>query len=297
MKNKLKELKNIAKGVRLSSEEKSAMRGDLVRYMEAHPAKSYHSILSPFSLSHFRNKKTLPMLIISGLLVGSVTSFAAENTVPGDILYPVKVHVNEAVRGAVEVSPKAKAEWGVRLVERRLEEVEKLAKNPKALAKNKETARVNFEQYTSRAKERIRKLEENNDSEDAIAVTEKFSGMLRLHEAIIINLNSQEVATTMFKTLDSSSPFTETLNNIKALRERIDTRHKNIEDKYDMRNSTSSPSGQSIDTGTQANSHINLSAPSFKETTKARRNERVESKNQEVLRAFVPQLLNDKNND
>lgn len=65
-------------------------------------------------------------IIIVLLLAGS-GSIAAENAVPGDFLYPVKVTVNEEVRGALSVSSKAKAEWNARLVERRLEEAEKLA--------------------------------------------------------------------------------------------------------------------------------------------------------------------------
>jgi len=58
---------------------------------------------------------------------GGGVSYAAEGAVPGDALYPIKVGINEEVRDIVALTPEAKADWESRLVERRLEEAEKLA--------------------------------------------------------------------------------------------------------------------------------------------------------------------------
>src|SRR3989344_7737411 len=100
MDNIIKQLKKGAKHTRLSVDEKAVMKTALLRYVGAHPVNSGLSnrqrIPSPFNINNFRNKKSLSFLVIGGLLMGGSMSFAAENTVPGDTLYSVKVHVNEA---------------------------------------------------------------------------------------------------------------------------------------------------------------------------------------------------------
>ncbi len=235
MRNNLKEIKKIAKGIRLSSDEKSAMRGELLRYMEMHPVTFSQTIPSPFfSIQSFRKKHMLPVLIAFGLVMGGSVSFASENTLPGDILYAVKVYINEGVRGAVAVSPNAKAEWEVRLVERRLKEIEKIESNPNVSLKVKEVAHANLERYTERVNKHILKLEENEDSENAIVVSEKFTKVLRAHEATInlkVLSGSRTSATSGESREDIPTP-TETRSKIKDLREKAEEKQKVLEQKY-----------------------------------------------------------------
>ena len=186
MENIIKKLKNASRNTRLSVVEKATIKNVLIRYVKSHPAHARtftpRSIPSPFNLNNFRNKRTLSAFIIGGLLVGGTASFAAENTVPGDILYPVKVHVNEQVMAAIAVTPQAQADWGVRKAERRLEEVEKLAVEPAATPEVKAIADASFSDSAKHVQEHIRAFENNNDSEDAIATAGKFTDMLRRHE-------------------------------------------------------------------------------------------------------------------
>lgn len=58
------------------------------------------------------------------VLVGGGTSLAAEGSVPGDVLYPVKIRVTEPLRAVLVVSsPEARALWDVERASRRLEEL------------------------------------------------------------------------------------------------------------------------------------------------------------------------------
>lgn len=207
MENIIKQLKNGAKHTRLSVSEKAEMKSALLRHVEANPVRSElllrhqfvkgdKSILSPFQINNLRNKKTMPLLVIMGLLMGGSASFAAENAVPGDVLFPVKVHVNEQVRGAVAVSPKAKAEWEVRLVERRLEEVEKLATTPSALPEAQQVAVQNLSDYTKHVEDRISKFEDDEDSEDALETALNLANVLGAHETILAGLTSASSATS-----------------------------------------------------------------------------------------------------
>lgn len=200
--------------------------------------KGYGSIPSPFSIiSKFRNIKTMPVLVILGLLMGGSVSFASENTVPGDILFPVKVHINERVRGAVAVTPQAKAEWELHLVERRLDEIEKLATLPEVSSDAKDIAQDNLEKYTERAKERISKFEDEDNDEDALAVAGQLTEILRAHETIISILeedstNDEEVSdnilvTTMDGVINATST-TGVINkeNLSALKDALKTLHE-----------------------------------------------------------------------
>ena len=197
----IKQIKEGAKHTRLSSAEKTAMRAVLLSHMKANPAESHlvsrRAIPSPFSINSFRNRKGLTLAVIGGLLMSGSVSFAAENTVPGDVLFPVKIHINESVRGTMAVTPKAKAEWGLRLVERRFLEVEKLAVTPNALPKAQQVAQQNLVSYTQSVKDAIVKFEEDEDSEDAIATASGLSNVLSTHEQILSSLATNQNATAL----------------------------------------------------------------------------------------------------
>jgi hypothetical protein len=74
-------------------------------------------------------------ILIALLLAGGGTSYAAQNAVPGDVLYPVKVGVNENVRTALAFSSRDKAAVETELITERLEEAQRLAAEGKLDAK------------------------------------------------------------------------------------------------------------------------------------------------------------------
>lgn len=166
--------------------------------------------------------------------MGGSVSFAAESTVPGDALFTVKVYVNENVRGAVAVTSKAKAEWEVRLVERRLEEVEKLAIIPNVLPEIRQVAEENLENYSKRVKNRIEKFEEDEDDEDALQTASNLSNVFNAHEQVLVVM-SASVATT---TPVASAPVVrnesvkDTLKKVQGARGDAEKKHKELKEKY-----------------------------------------------------------------
>lgn len=126
--------------------------------------------------------------------MGSSVSFAAEGTLPGDILYPVKIYVNESVLGAVAVTQKAKAEWGIALVERRLEEIEKLAVTPSISPEVQQTAEQNLISYTKDAEARIALFQKNNNNVvDVETVSGKLGDVLHRYEGTLSRLSTQSL--------------------------------------------------------------------------------------------------------
>lgn len=171
----------------MTHDEKSAMRETLVRFVVAHPAihpavEHGDSVLSPYSLfGRMRNFKTMTLVVFGGIAMGGSVAFAAEGALPGDLLYPVKTEVNERVRGMVAFTPQSKAAWEVRLVERRLEEIEKLATRPLS-SEAKEATQKNLERYAERVKDRVVSFENKKDIAGAAATTEQLMKVLRAHE-------------------------------------------------------------------------------------------------------------------
>lgn len=197
MKNLLKQLKKTSREVRLTTPERSTMRAALVRFVADHPAVvpalPGGVIRSPHSfLRRMRNFKTASFLVIGGVAIGGTVSFAAEGSIPGDILYPVKTEINERVRGVAAFTPQAKAGWEVKLVERRLLEIEELAALPEVSPEVEEAAQQNMKKYTERAQKRIEKFDDTRDGENALATAENLTGVLLAHEGILEHVDTKK---------------------------------------------------------------------------------------------------------
>lgn len=185
MKNILKEISHNKENVRLSSAEKNSMREALLSYVQLNPVVApspYMSLFSSIKKNTFRNNKTLPILVTLGILMGGGVSFAAEGAAPGDALYPVKIYVNENARGAAAFTPELRARWGVRLVERRLEEIEKITLRENITLPVLEIAESNFEKYTERVNAHISRLEDLGDKEKALALSDRLTQGIQKHE-------------------------------------------------------------------------------------------------------------------
>src|SRR3989344_9220322 len=128
------QLRTVSKDVRLSSIEKERMRGALSEYMTPQTVRDTVSkrpvkerSLGTIDWWFFIIKrKAMPIVLIIALILGGGTAYAASDTIPGDILYPVKIKVNEPVKVAFTFSTQAKAQAHADIAEERLEEAERL---------------------------------------------------------------------------------------------------------------------------------------------------------------------------
>lgn len=193
MRNLLKQFKKGSREVHLTVEEKSAMRHALVQFARENPimrttsVKSSRAIVSPYSfMRKARGFKVLSATVIGGILIGGTVSFAAEGALPGNVLYSVKTEFNERVRGVASVTPQAKADWDIKLVERRLLEVQEVGLLESVPLETKEIARANVKKYTERAQKRIVELDDNEDDERALLVAENLARVLQVHESKLL---------------------------------------------------------------------------------------------------------------
>ncbi|MEQ1849778.1 MAG: hypothetical protein ABL890_04270 [Candidatus Peribacteraceae bacterium] len=106
-----------ASEIRLLPHEKVAIREALFRQAAA----------PWWQMRLMRMSSMVSALLIVSILSGGVT-FAAENTVPGDILYPVKIHVNERLMHTMARTEDDKAMVETKRAARRIAEAETLVK-------------------------------------------------------------------------------------------------------------------------------------------------------------------------
>ena len=201
MENELDKIINTAKKLGLGTAEKQSIKTALLSHLTKTPVrnssavrlnnikqeKSSVNILDLLSLRPIFAKNMAIGLIIALIFSGGV-SFAAESALPGDVLYPVKVGINEEVRGAFTFNPEAKARWNSRVVERRLEETETLVASGNLNAEARAKIESNFEDHANRVREHIVRFETEKDLKAAADVGSNFETSLRAHENILSHL-------------------------------------------------------------------------------------------------------------
>lgn len=140
------------RNVTLPATIKERMRADLSAYADLHALSDVRARLpmrSPFGAfmlparSLYAGALTL-VLMIAG---GTQASLAAENAVPGDILYPIKVAVSEPLSFMFSPSSEGKAELAARFASRRVDEAAALSSVGKLDEKTAEELAVRFDNH------------------------------------------------------------------------------------------------------------------------------------------------------
>jgi len=181
------ELKNLS----LSENEKNTIRHNLSMYADFNlPAKK-----SPFNIFSISSNKRLLSLIASSLVVlltCSGVAFASENSLPGDILYSVKINITEPIREAMATTPLKKAIVHAKLAERRLSEAEKLFNEGKLSTSTTENIKKDFEKHAAKFTEYNKESAGKNNDVDVNSDDNQrdFDKKLSNHSAILSKINS-----------------------------------------------------------------------------------------------------------
>lgn len=194
----------LLKELRLNEKIKNQSRAELVLYLKDHPVRNspWERLLYQRSLLTIilnKNKlKTMPVIIlIIALVAGGSVSVAAENTLPGDLLYPVKVGVNEGVRELFAVSAKAEVELQAKLAERRLKEAAQLAAENRLDAETRIDIESRFKDHSEKANKNLAKLEAKDKSEEAAEVSSSLEARLKAQGLILDDINQKATVEIM----------------------------------------------------------------------------------------------------
>src|SRR3989344_930732 len=145
--------------IQMTKEEKDALRSHIFAYMQSYPLPEGVTVTGTLAGNLFWGRlfmRAVPAFLIL-LLMGGVAS-AAEGTIPGDVLYGVKVNVTEKMRTAFALDERAKAHVAVTLAERRLQEAAKLATQGKLDEDVRVELEVRFKKHAEEVKVKIGEL-------------------------------------------------------------------------------------------------------------------------------------------
>lgn len=113
----------------LSETERSRMRTLLAEYASFKPVRNAAPSSTARFLSFALTRPAVAAALAFALVAtsGGAVAYAAEGTVPGDLLYPVKVDVTEPVVTALVPTGKAQVDWQLAIAKRRLNEAATLS--------------------------------------------------------------------------------------------------------------------------------------------------------------------------
>ncbi|MBI4101722.1 MAG: hypothetical protein HY443_02035 [Candidatus Nealsonbacteria bacterium] len=229
MNRRVKEVIGNLKGISLEESEKNQMRDSILLYVKERPIVK-PAILRP-SIFDYLFLNPLPRLAAAVLTVtlgfGTIATVAAEKSLPGELLHPVKIKINENVRSLFTFSPYAKAEWEVERANRRLMEVERLAEAGKLKTETIKEAEKRFEEHVQKASAVMAEAEEKEGKERGSEMRSTLGALFLVHRDVLGAMIEEKTEETKE---ENKSSLAETKLELRELRENVKEKLKVIVD-------------------------------------------------------------------
>ena len=154
--------------------------------MNPRPAPTVVSVPELIKLIKINYMPVILTLAIIAVFGGGSAAMASQNSIPGDVLYPVKT-LTEEVRAAVAVGAERKAELQTKFAAERVKEIDEILRQNGVDPAGLDIALLRLEEHVSRAADTIEKEKETGRDVSAIAKTigEKFDGSKELLKTIV----------------------------------------------------------------------------------------------------------------
>ncbi|MFA6495133.1 MAG: DUF5667 domain-containing protein [Candidatus Paceibacterota bacterium] len=195
-KQKLEKLFEKTRTLALTDGERATVRQRVILFMREHPVP-HAEFVRPFEWIRavfykpipLKLKYVMPLLLILALLAsGGGVSYAAQGSLPGDVLYPVKVDINEPIAGAFQFGTQAQAQWNAELAQSRLQEAEQLAAQNKLTPQIQAQVATRLQDAVAAAQNGVTQLQDKNQVAVAAQVNNDLETALRVHAAILTRL-------------------------------------------------------------------------------------------------------------
>jgi len=160
--------------IKLTKDARARMRVVLAAYADMHvlPAHVPQHRSIPNLLWVFKKRGTYASFAALVLIVatGTQATLASEKTVPGDILYPVKVSVAEPVALALSTSGEEKAELATKFASRRVKEASELSMKGKLDVKTAVELAARFDTHVNVISKEAASIEAKGSVSEALVV-------------------------------------------------------------------------------------------------------------------------------
>ncbi len=136
----------------------------------------------------------MPIALLILLVIGGGTGVVAENSLPGDALYPIKININEKLESALALTAKADAKVSVHQAAKRLVEAEKLKEKGSLSAEQSIEIKNSFLKEVDLINENVIKIRAKGDSKSADEIDGDFEREVKSHSEIAANIgvNSED---------------------------------------------------------------------------------------------------------
>ena len=194
-------LERLRETVSLRTSEKDMHRENLVAFM----ARGRAPKLSPYAWLLNSGTRYVATFVLVLAVSGTGVVSAAEGARPGDVLYAVKLKVNETTRAALILDPEEKTQYAITLTDLRLKEfaLAVVAGNP-----DSETTTLITESLAdsiAEVSEDIGELTVAGDADEALSVNGDLQSVLSAHSLVLDTVEEQNLdATEAFNAINAS---------------------------------------------------------------------------------------------
>jgi hypothetical protein len=263
----LKKGKQALRSIRLPAKKREAVFAHLQQYMEQRPpAMTSPSTVSAILVRYYRTVFEFRYsYVMAGVLVAIFvggTAVAAQDSLPGDFLYQVKIHINEPLQGALALSDVAKARWEVQKTLRRLGEAESLAAEGRLDQGHLETIKENVDKSLDDFNAIVESSGASGPSQDLINARADLEASMSAHAGILSNvennlggtgngnsiLNSSAKKDAVQKTTDNSKGAIRRSQDTEATEDRKGKQNGENDGEKDQSGKSPDPAVQSVNT-------------------------------------------------
>ena len=170
------------KQFRLSDRARRRIRAELSAYLDLYQAGP---VRTPFSSLLARAAPACGVSLLAIGLTGAGISYASEQALPGDALYPVKVSIVEPAVAAFQDTPEEKEEWHRTITQRRLSEATELATTEKLDATTREQIDAAVKTEARRMNAIADRYGKEGDSARELAIRSELEARLAAHERVL----------------------------------------------------------------------------------------------------------------
>lgn len=175
--------------LRLTTEERSSMHGAMRAFMHEHPVRERAPFFSPMFMR-------VGMSVAGVVLLCGGTAFAAEQSLPNDTLYGVKVNVIEPTLLSLAFTSSQEARVNSLLVERRLEEAEELIADNALDTETATELQARTSEHADAVQVALKEVAAGGDVQSALEIGSDLEATLDAHTEIAAALADDSASPT-----------------------------------------------------------------------------------------------------
>ena len=136
------------------------------------------------------------LAVVLVVFAGTGVTLAAQQSLPGDLIYPVKTDVNEKVLSWFAVSDQAKAQYDLGLVQLRLQEAETVALQHKLDANTSQKIQALLNTHIQDIQTHIKKVQGANQLAVSVQTNSDLEASLNAHAHVMATIAQQQPGIT-----------------------------------------------------------------------------------------------------